>query len=112
MSLQQTSNNNLDLYNNNSSNSFQLDNSEFLLNKLKGNKYLQEIKLKKAIKNKYSYYGKTNDLEDIDNNKENENNKNNNNAISFNISDNKNNLKEKLNKGKEKEKDKNDKNLF
>ena len=81
MSLQHTSNNNLDIYNNNSSNSFQLDNSEFLLNKLKGNKLLQETKLKKAIKNKYSYYGKTNDLEDIDNNKENENNKNNNNAI-------------------------------
>ena len=104
MNIQQTSNNILEIYNNNSSNSFQFDNSEFLLNKLKGNKLLQEIKLKKAIKNKFSYYGKTNELEDIDNPKGIENN--NKNAIAFNIIDNKNNLKEKLNKGKEKEKEK------
>jgi len=113
INLQQTSSNFFDICSNNSSNLFQLDNSEFLLNKLKGNKLLQEIKLKKARKNKFSYYGKTNELEDIDNNKENEKNIdiNNNNAIVFNIIDNKNNLKEKLNQGIEKEKriEKNDK---
>ena len=79
-----------------STNSSQLDNSEFLLTKLKGNKLLQELKLKESIKNKFNYYGKDNPKEI-----------NNNNAIIFNIIDNKNNLREKLNKkGDEKKKNK------
>jgi hypothetical protein len=76
----------------NTTNSSQLDNSEFLLNKLKGNKLLQETKLKEAIKNKFSYYGK--ELNSEPNEK---NNKIDNNMV-FNIIDNKNNIKEKLNK--------------
>ena len=84
----------------NTTNSSQLDNSEFLLNKLKGNKLLQELKLKEAIKNKFSYYGK--DFNSEPNEKKN----NNDNNVVFNITDNKNNLKEKLNKSK---KNKNDK---
>ena len=77
----------------NSTNSSQLDNSEFLLTKLKGNKLLQELKLKESIKNKFNYYGKENPKEI-----------NNNNAIIFNIIDNKNNLREKLNKKEDKKK--------
>lgn len=83
--------------NNNTTNSFQLDNSEFLLNKLKGNKLLQEMKLKQNLKNKYSYYGK-------ESNKSIDTNDNNNRAVIFNIIDNKNNMKEKLNKSTDKNK--------
>ena len=85
------------LNNNNTTNSFQLDNSKFLLNKLKGNKLLQEMKLKQNVKNKFSYYGK-------ENNKSIDANENNNRAIVFNIIDNKNNMNEKLNKSNNKNK--------
>ena len=87
INIQQISNIIFNICNNNSSNSFQLDNSEFLLNNLKGNKLLQEMKIKQAIKNKISYYGKTNELEDNVNPKENEKNKIKN-SIAFNIIDN------------------------
>lgn len=83
----------------NTTNSSQLDNSKFLLNKLKGNKLLQELKLKESINNKFRYYGKDNLQENNNNNK----------AIIFNIIDNKNNLDEKLNKNKEEKKKKNNK---
>jgi len=83
--------------NNNTTNSFQLDNSEFLLNKLKGNKLLQEMKLKQNVKNKFSYYGK-------ESNKSIDANENNNRAVVFNIIDNKNNMNEKLNKSTDKNK--------
>lgn len=76
----------------NNTNSSQLDNSEFLLNKLKSNKLLQELKLKESIKNKFRYYGKESS------------NDTNNNDIVFNISDNKNDLKEQLNKSGNKKK--------
>ena len=92
----------------NTSNSLQLDNSEFLLNKLKGNKLLQELKLKQALKNKYSYYGKEHNNE-IDNKNINEIFNHDNNIV-FNIIDNKNNINEKLNKSNEKNINKNDKN--
>jgi len=86
-----------DTLNNNTTNSFQLDNSEFLLNKLKGNKLLQEMKLKQNVKNKFSYYGK-------EGNKSIDANENNNHAVVFNIIDNKNNMNEKLNKSADKNK--------
>ena len=86
-----------DTLNNNTTNSFQLDNSEFLLNKLKGNKLLQEMKLKQNVKNKFSYYGK-------ENNKSIDARDNNNRSIVFNIIDNKNNMNEQLNKPNNKNK--------
>ena len=67
----------------NTTNNSQLDNSEFLLNKLKGNKLLQELKLKESMKNKFRYYEK----EKINNNNDN---------ITFNIIENKNDIKDKL----------------
>ena len=90
----------------NTTNSSQLDNSEFLLNKLKGNKLLQELELKEALKNKFYYYGKENyKNDDINNNK----------GIVFNIIDNENNMKENLNKSitkVNKKKNKNKKDSF
>ena len=90
----------------NTNNSSQLDNSEFLLNKLKGNKLLQELKLKEALKNKFYYYGKENyKNDDINNNK----------GIVFNIIDNENNMNENLNKSitkVNKKKNKNKKDSF
>ena len=76
----------------NTTNTSQLDNSEFLLNKLKGNKLLQETKIKEANKNKFSYYGKELNSEPNDKNNNIDNN------MVLNIIDNKNNMKEKLNK--------------
>ena len=97
----------------NTSNSSQLDNSEFLLNKLKGNKLLQELKLKQALKNKFSYYGKDiNNVIDDKNNNENDKNDNHQNNIVFNIIDSKNNnMKEKLNKSLKKKEKKKKKNI-
>ena len=86
-----------DTINNNTTNSIILDNSEFLLNKLKGNKLLQEMKLKQNDKNKFSYYGK-------ESNKSIDTNENNNRAVVFNIIDNKNNMNENLNKSTDKNK--------
>lgn len=94
-----------DTINNNTTNSFQLDNSEFLLNKLKGNKLLQEMKLKQNVKNKFSYYGK-------ENNKSIDANENNNRGVVFNIIDNKNNMNEKLNKSSDNKKTKNKKRSY
>lgn len=109
MKLKQKKDNYLDI-SYNTTNSCQLDNSEFLLNKLKGNKLLQEIKLKEAIKNKFSYYGKQYNNETCDKNNKDNTNINN---IVFNIIDDKNNMKEKLNKTKNKDdKKKNKKRKF
>jgi hypothetical protein len=95
--ISQNINNIFDTLNDKTKNSFQLDNSKFLLNKLKGNKLLQEMKLKQNVKNKFSYYGK-------ENNKSIDANENNNRAIVFNIIDNKNNMNEQLNKPNNKNK--------